>query len=195
MLGLTLRRKQAEFEKLTRPHLDGLYRAALRMTVQVEAAEDLVQEACLKAYRAFHTFRKGTGYKAWLFKIMTNTYIDTCRRQREPWKVDYETLPQGEETLSNSQKSLLPSADPETSLLYKSFRDDALRAIASLSPEVRLVVVLAVFEEFSYEEIAQVVACPVGTVRSRLNRGRHQLRAYLREYANSGHATVQRASI
>jgi RNA polymerase sigma-70 factor (ECF subfamily) len=176
------RRKQAQFAKLTQPHFDGLYRTALRMTGQGDAAEDLVQETCLKAYRAFQSYQSGTNYKAWLFTILTNTYIDTYARRQTPEFLTYEEIQEemGHQSWHNETRY---DMDPEAYLLQKTFRADALRALDRLDSAVRLVVTLALFEECSYEEIAQIIDCPIGTVRSRLYRGRQQLQRYLHEYA------------
>ena len=167
---------------MTRPHLDALYRTALRMTGHRQAAEDLVQEACLRAYKGFHGFLPGSNYKAWLFRIMTNAGIDEAKRRRRLTLVPLDPLSPEGEHLGEADRRAANPADPETSLHNKSFRDDALRATAQLAPDVRLVVILAVFEEFTYAEIAETLGCPLGTVRSRLSRGRQQLQAMLRRY-------------
>ncbi len=175
-------RRREEFEAMTRPHLDALFRTALRMTGQRQAAEDLVQEACLRAFRGFHGFIAGSNFKAWLFRIMTNACIDEAKRRRRMTLVPLDPAsPEGEQIGEAESRGSVP-ADPETSLHNKSFRDDALRATARLAPDVRLVVILAVFEEFTYAEIAETMGCPLGTVRSRLSRGRQQLQAMLRRY-------------
>ncbi len=175
-------RKREEFEAMTRPHLDALFRTALRMTGQRQAAEDLVQEACLRAFRGFHGFVAGSNYKAWLFRIMTNAGIDEAKRRRRFTLVPLDPAsPDGEQGREQDWPEST-SSDPETRLHNKSFRDDALKATAQLAPDLRLVVILAVFEEFTYAEIAEAVGCPLGTVRSRLSRGRQQLQAMLRRY-------------
>lgn len=155
------------------------------MTGEGSSAEDLVQETCLKAYKALETYQAGTSYKAWVFKILVNTFIDTHVRRREPEMVGYDVVLQQEGTRPNGRRHAYHHTDPESSLLYKRLQQDVWREVHSLSTEKRLVVILAVFEGFSYEEIAEIVGCPVGTVRSRLQRGRQELQRHLREYASS----------
>lgn len=183
---MTLQARQEAFETKTRPLLDSLFRTALRMTQETQAAEDLVQDTCLKAFRALHRYEAGTNYRAWIFKIMTNTCIDRRRARPEPKLMDIEDLCAGLQDGgpgrhgADQMATVLPfralaASDPEADLQHKNFRDAALRSVAKLSPELRIVVILAIFEEFSYAEIADVVACPIGTVRSRLSRGRQAL--------------------
>ena len=175
------KRRRDAFERLTRPHVSALHRTAFRMTGDRHVAEDLVQETCLKAYRAFDRFKDGTNYQAWIFRIMSNLCTDHLRRTaRAPfvaWNEDEVSGPMG--AYSSEQDR------PDVHFLHASFRNDALRAMSRLSPEVRLVVALALLEGFSYEEIADVADCPVGTVRSRLNRGRLLLQKELRHYVPS----------
>jgi RNA polymerase sigma-70 factor (ECF subfamily) len=199
-------RRQA-FETMTRPHLDSLYRAALRLTGQREAAEDLVQDTCLKAYRSFEAAVDVSNYKAWLLRIMTNGYIDRARRRTE---ISLSQLDQGDD--DNARDSLMADssqprrevvgfsqgygtgvADPEASVHSKAFFECVLRAIDRLPTEVRAVVVLAILEECRYDEIAEMLGCPVGTVRSRLSRGRQHLQADLVEYWPQGAGNPSRA--
>ncbi len=188
MLRFRQRSKQVKFEKLTKPHLDALYRTARRMTGEIEAAEDLVQETCLKAFRAFTRWNPGTNYKAWLFKVMTNTHIDKLRCRPDLKIVELEASHQDEQAFESwFNRSAL---DPEQSFAHDRFLEMTVHAIESLNPEIRYVVMLALVEEFSYEEIAQIMNIPIGTVRSRLNRGRKQLRERLCEYETSKPAPV-----
>ncbi|WP_281281515.1 sigma-70 family RNA polymerase sigma factor [Denitrobaculum tricleocarpae] len=198
---MTLHARQEAFEAMTRPLLDSLYRTALRMTHEPQAAEDLVQDTCLKAFRALHRYEAGTNYRAWIFKIMTNTCIDRRRARPEPLAMDLEEFPagagSGEAGSGGSQATGLGGAgtvlpfpglsgsDPERDLQQKDFRTAALRSVEALPQELRIVVLLAIFEEFSYAEIAQVVGCPIGTVRSRLSRGRQALKKDLSRFARS----------
>ncbi len=200
-MAMTLHARQEAFEAMTRPLLDSLYRTALRMTHEPQAAEDLVQDTCLKAFRALHRYEDGTNYRAWIFKIMTNTSIDRRRARPEPLVMDPGELPAG--TLSGEAGSsgskatglegagtVLPfpgtvASDPERDLQQKDFRTAALSAVEALPSELRIVVHLAIFEEFSYAEIAQVVGCPIGTVRSRLSRGRQALQKDLSRFAGN----------
>ena len=182
MWGGAAKPSRDEFDKLTRPHVDMLFRVAQRMSSDRHSAEDLVQETCLKAFRGFASFKPGTNYKAWLCRIMTNISIDISRRHANVSFVEWD-----EGNVANmSDAQLLGYNDqannPEIHFLHKSFKDDAVRAMARLSPEIRIVVALALLEELSYEEISQTVGCPIGTVRSRLSRGRKQLQHYLNDY-------------
>lgn len=171
------------FEGLLRPCLGSLYSTALRMTGDANAAEDLVQEVSLNAYRGFGKFQAGTNFKAWLFRILKNASIDNRRKTfRSPF-VDLDDdamdgIPQLEEK-SFASEGL---RGPEVHILHKTFRQDASRAMTELDPEIRIVVSLALLEELSYQEIADIVDCPVGTVRSRLSRGRQTLRNVLKDY-------------
>jgi RNA polymerase sigma-70 factor (ECF subfamily) len=174
--------KQEEFEALALAHFNALYNTAMRMTRNPSAAQDLVQETYLKAYRFFDRFEPGTNLKAWLFTILRNTYINTYRKTaRQQQQVDFEHVS-------------LFYADPAPSsawqdrgsveeLLRHVVHDDVKRALDELPEEYSLVVLLADLEDFSYKEIATIVDCPVGTVMSRLFRGRRLLRKSLEDFA------------
>ncbi len=167
---------RTRFEILTRPHVAALWRVALRMTGDRDAADDLTQEACLRAYRAFDRFEEGTNYKAWLLRIMTNLCLDLLRRRARS-----ALVPFGED--GDHAPDVAPEADgPDAQLIRKRFRKELACAMDKLSPEVRLVVSLALLKGLSYQEIAEIAGCPVGTVRSRLNRGRKQLQQDLQHY-------------
>lgn len=169
---------RARFEHLTRPLVRSLCRTALRMTGESQTAEDLTQEACLKAYRAFGSYKEGTNYQAWIFRIMSNLCTDYLRRKSRAPFVDWVD----KEVDSALASHCSENEQPDVQLLHKNFRGDAFRAMARLAPEVRLVVSLALLDGFTYQEIADVANCPIGTVRSRLNRGRQQLQEELRGY-------------
>ncbi|MBI3706161.1 MAG: sigma-70 family RNA polymerase sigma factor [Proteobacteria bacterium] len=179
-------RKADHFREKTEPHFDALYRVALRMTGNVEMAKDLVQETCLKAYRFRDGFESGTNYRAWLFRILMNTRFDELRRGDEPIVLEIDAFLKAEDAGAVRHEATRPDRNPETDLLTKAFRRDARRAISRLPPNIRAVVSLAVLEEFSYAEIAQVLNCPLGTVRSRLSRGREQLKIELWAYLDDG---------
>jgi len=168
-----------EFDRLTRPHVELLYRTALRMTADTHSAEDFVQETYLNAFRSLGSFEPGTNIKAWLMRILSNLIIDNNRRNAKMSFIEWD-----DQTSSDiwSRAHLELSRNPEVHILHKSFLTDACKAMTRLSPEIRMVVALAVLEEFSYSEIAESVGCPVGTVRSRLSRGRKQLQQELGEY-------------
>jgi len=176
------------FERDAMPFLDQLYGAALRMTRNPADAEDLVQESYMKAFAAFHQFKQGTNLKAWLYRILTNTFINTYRKkQRQP----KEAMGDGVEDWQ------LHHAESHSSLGLRSAEMDALdrmpdsavkNAMNELPPDFRLAVYLADVEGFSYKEIAEIMETPIGTVMSRLNRGRTLLRDKLADYAVSyGH--------
>ncbi|MGO8970180.1 MAG: sigma-70 family RNA polymerase sigma factor [Myxococcaceae bacterium] len=176
-------RTKQEFEALALAHLDSLYASALRLTKNERDAEDLVQDTCMRAYRFFDKFERGTNIKAWLFRILTNTFINRYRR-----KVKERTATEGPEqeavqALFFSQEATDQASNPERFLFDRLLSDDVLRAIDSLPIDFRMVVILADLQEFSYKEIADILACPVGTVMSRLFRGRKLLQKMLRDYA------------
>lgn len=178
------------FERHVRPCLAPLYRTALRMTGDASAAEDLVQDACLKAYVGFDGFREGTNFKAWLFRIMTNRFIDTKRGAARALALD----PRDMDVDGLSDANAQASGNPEVHILYKSFKTEAFRAMDTLPPDIRAVVALSLLGEFSYQEIAEFVGCPIGTVRSRLSRGREQLRDRLIDFVPSSAGIPHSAS-
>jgi RNA polymerase sigma-70 factor (ECF subfamily) len=172
------------FQRDALPLLDSLYGAALRMTRNPADAEDLVQETMLRAYRAFDRFEPGTNLKAWLFRILTNAYINVYRRrQREPQKVSSDELEDFD--LYQELKDHDSSWDetPENLVLDNLVDSDILQAIEELPEQFRLAVVLSDMEGFTYAEMAQIMDVPMGTVMSRLHRGRRALQKRLRELA------------
>lgn len=175
------RQLYADFEREAVPHMDALYNYALKMTGDSDDASDLIQDTYLKAFRFFDKFEKGTNCKAWLFRIMKNTYINTYRKNtKEPDKVDYDEV---ENFYENIKASNTDSAHLEKDI-YDNLLDDELSgAITSLPEDFRTVVILADIEGFTYEEIADFIDVPVGTVRSRLHRARKMLFTKLYEYA------------
>ena len=194
MLG-EARRLRRQFEDDALPHLNALYGVALRLTRNPRDAEDLVQDTVLRAYRYWHKFERGTNCKAWLFKILTNTFINRYHRTkrdrdhlasvRPSWP--HSHAPHGDEEAATqdilSHEVTEASRDPEGALASRLLSDDVIRALEALPPEFRLAVLLCDVEEFSYKEIAEIMDCPVGTVMSRLFRGRRLLQRSLHDYA------------
>jgi RNA polymerase sigma-70 factor (ECF subfamily) len=175
--------RAARFERDALPFIDQLYSAAMRMTRNPQDAEDLVQETFAKAFSSFHQFRPGTNLKAWLYRILTNTFINSYRKkQREPQQSMSEDVEDWQLARAESHTSSgLRSAEVEA---LDGMSDTVVtEALSSLSDDFRTAVLLADVEGFSYKEIAEIMGTPIGTVMSRLNRGRGQLRDKLREYA------------
>lgn len=179
--------ERREFECLLTPILDSLYGAALRMTRNAADAEDLVQDTVVKAFRFFHRFERGTNFKAWTLRVMTNLFCNQYRKsEKQGEQVDLE---EGEDVWiwakAWEQAGNRIDFDPVIHVLSKIGEETIRRAIDDLSDEFRVVVTLADVEQFTYEEIAEAMEIPVGTVKSRLYRGRKQVQkriwAYLQE--------------
>jgi len=174
-----------DFERQALPFLDSLYNTAYRLARNAEDAEDLVQETYLKAYRSFDQFTPGTNLKAWMFKILKNAFINEYRRrQAVPAESDFAEIEE------NLESHLRPEAagqikDPEQEALEGALDEGVQRALDELPPDYRIAVVLADLEGFSYKEIADILEIPVGTVMSRLYRGRKLLEEVLLRYARS----------
>ena len=171
------------FEQTALIHLDELYASALRYTRNEKDAEDLVQETFLKAFTNFDRFEEGTNCRAWLFTILTNTFINKFRRKKKEREIlNADDLRPIRQNFHNLDKAEFYQ-DPERGVLNKTFSQDMKDALSALPDEFRTVVVLADLNDFSYKEVAHILGCPVGTVMSRLFRGRKMMRKNLVEVA------------
>jgi len=173
-----------EFEQIALPHLDVMYGVAYRLTRNSGDAEDLVQDALLRAYRFWHTFERNSNCKAWLLKILTNTFLNRYQKRKREREVIGQALHEQKATDGVLvQEGSLAQRDPEGVLVDRMLSDDVARALTEIPPDFRIAVVLCDIEGMSYKEIADVMECPVGTVMSRLYRGRRLLQKSLYEYA------------
>jgi RNA polymerase sigma-70 factor (ECF subfamily) len=176
-------RKQSDFRSEMLPHLDAMYNFALRLTMDPTDAEDLVQDTVVKAYRFFSSYEKGTNAKAWLFRILKNSYINNYRKKsKRPNEVDYDEVSTFYETIRGDQTD---TSDLEERMYRDMLDDTVTKALEDLPEDFRSVVLLCDVEGFTYEEIANMLDVPIGTIRSRLHRGRNLLRAALESYARN----------
>jgi RNA polymerase sigma-70 factor (ECF subfamily) len=176
-----LQSRYAKFEKEAVPHMDAVHNFALRLTGDEDDADDLVQETYMKAFRFFDKFESGTNCKAWLFRILKNSFINDYRKQtKEPNKVDYDDVQNFYENIKSDE---VDSRHYELDAFSNLLDDDVSKAIAELPEDFRTVIILNDIEGFTYEEIADFVDIPVGTVRSRLHRARKMLYVQLFDYA------------
>jgi RNA polymerase sigma-70 factor (ECF subfamily) len=181
---LSRRDMRKEFEATALPHLDALYGTAYRLARNPRDAEDLVQEALLRAYRFWDTFEKDSNCKAWLLRILTNTFINEYQRKRRQREVlDAATAEQTATDGVLVHEGAQAQKSPEGMMLERSVSDDVQRALDALPADFRTAVVLCDVEGLAYKEIADVMDCPVGTVMSRLFRGRRLLQQSLAQFA------------
>ena len=169
------------FARLLAEHQDKLYRVAYRMAGHHEDAQDLLQDALLEAYRSFRKFQKGTYFDKWLYRIMTNTFIDRQRHRKRVGRVDSLDAPQAGKDDGGLLGREIPDWEDEPSrkVLSETFDEPIQKALDALRPEFRMVMILSDVEEFSYEEISEMLEIPIGTVRSRLHRARDTMRLKL----------------
>ena len=181
--GYTESQKAKVFDEEFMPHIDSMYNFAYRLTFDEDDSKDLVQETYLKAYRFIDSFQEGTNAKAWLFRILKNSFINEFRKKsKEPAKVDYQEV----ESYYNSEdvdKSFTP--DLRVDALNRMMGDEVSIALNSLDVDFRTVIILCDLEGFKYDEMAKILDIPIGTVRSRLHRARNLLRQKLDAYAKS----------
>lgn len=175
--------KELIFENEFLPHIHSIYNFAYRITFNEDDAKDLVQETYLKAFRFIDSFQKGTNAKAWLFRILKNSFINEFRKKsKEPAKVDYQEV----ETYYNSDEIDQPiTSDLRVEAIKEKIGDEVSVALNSLDIDFRTVIILCDLEGFTYEEMAKILDIPIGTVRSRLHRARNLLRDKLKVYADS----------
>lgn len=182
-LSVNKAEKDAQFEKEFMPLINPLYNFAYRLTLDEDDANDLVQETFLKAYRFFSSYERGTNAKAWLFRILKNSFINDFRKKsKEPAKVDYQEV----ETYYNSDDiDENITVDLRVESLQDMIGDEVANALNSLAVDFRTIIILCDLEGFTYEEMAKILDIPIGTVRSRLHRARNLLKEKLKSYANS----------
>ena len=176
--------KHDVFNREFMPHIDSMYNFAYRLTTDEDDANDLVQDTYLKAFRFIASFEQGTNAKAWLFRILKNSFINDYRKKsKQPAKVDYQEV----ETTYNSEDAADAShtVDLRTDSVQDMIGDEVANALNSLPVDFRTVIILCDIEGFTYEEMAKILDIPIGTVRSRLHRARNLLKEKLRDYADS----------
>jgi RNA polymerase sigma factor (sigma-70 family) len=175
------REKESIFNQEFMPHINSMYNFAYRLTLDSDDSKDLLQDTYLKAFRFIDSFQKGTNAKAWLFRILKNSFINDYRKKsKEPSKVDYQEV----ETYYNSEdvdRQITP--DLRVEALQDMIGDEISIALNSLDVDFRTVIILCDLEGFKYEEMAKILDIPIGTVRSRLHRARNLLKEKLSEYA------------
>lgn len=178
----SIQEKHKAFESDALQHLDSLYNSALKLTYNEEDAKDLVQETFLKAFRFFDQYEPGTSCKAWLYKILKNTFINKYRKKiRQPEQVDFDSVEPFVELIKD--KNFQDSKSLDVGILNSFLSDEINEALSRLSYDFRMVLLLSDIEGFSYKEIADILDCPIGTIRSRLSRGRKMMFKNLLKYA------------
>lgn len=174
-------KKQEDFNTEIIPHLDATYNYALRLTTDPNDAEDLLQDSIVKAFRFFSSYQKGTNARAWLYRIVKNSYINNYRKaSRQPQKVDYDEVATYYETVRSEQSD---TTDLQAQFYRNEYDDDFKKALDNLPEDFRTPLLLCDVEDFTYEEIANMLDVPIGTVRSRLHRGRNLLKEKISQIA------------
>ena len=188
---------QAEFESMAMPFMDQLYSHALRLTKNSSDAEDLVQETYLKGYRAFSSFKEGTNLRAWLFRILTNSFINNYRKKQRGFEEeDFDEIDDMylHRRIGSIQNSTLGMSAED--MLFERLTEDEIKdAVENLPTQYREVVLLADVQGFSYKEIAEILEIPNGTVMSRLHRGRAKLQKVLLDFASKRGLLVEPSQI
>jgi RNA polymerase sigma-70 factor (ECF subfamily) len=181
---LAVKQKRNEFERQALVHVDALYGAAYRLTRNPRDAEDLVQDSLLRAYRFWDSFQQDSNCKAWLLRIVTNTFINEYQRRKRSREVlDAASAEQDATDGVLVQATAHDKQAPDQALISASVSDDVQKALEQLPDDFRTAVILCDMQGLSYKEIAEIMECPVGTVMSRLFRGRKLLAAALKEFA------------
>ena len=174
--------KQRVFDKEFMPHIDAMYNFAYRLTLDEDDAKDLVQETYMKAFRFIKSFESGTNAKAWLFRILKNSFINNYRKvSKQPGKVDYQEV---ESYYNSDSVDANFTTDLRVETVQHMIGDEITNALNSLAVDFRTVIILCDLEGFTYEEMAKILDIPIGTVRSRLHRARNLLKEKLATYAN-----------
>ncbi len=183
------RREYSDLERKTifdnefLPHLDAMYNFAYRLTFDQDDAKDLVQDTFMKAYRFINSFEKGTNAKAWLYRILKNSFINDFRKKsKEPGKVDYQEV---ENFYNSDNVDESKTVDLRIDTVKDMMGDEVTNALNALAVDFRTVIILCDLEGFTYEEMAKILDIPIGTVRSRLHRARNLLKEKLKSYAES----------
>lgn len=179
----TTEEQYAVFDKEFMPHIDSMYNFAFRLTNDEDDANDLVQDTYMKAFRFINSFQQGTNSKAWLFRILKNSFINDYRKKsKEPSKVDYQDV---ETTYNSEDVEVSVTTDLRSETVQDLIGDEVANALNGLPVDFRTVIILCDIEGFTYEEMAKILDIPIGTVRSRLHRARNLLKDKLRSYAKT----------
>jgi RNA polymerase sigma-70 factor, ECF subfamily len=171
------------FEHEVRPHLDALHRTARRLMRDPTLADDLVQEALLKAWRFFHSFKAGTNFKAWMFRVLYTVFVSLTRERKAPLQDSADSIEEIEARQSPIEELSRPSIEERERAVLDAVDDRVKAAVEDLAPDLRMTFLLSTIEGLKYREIAEVMGCPLGTVMSRLFRSRRMLQDRLAEYA------------